>query len=276
MVGIIPQGDALGYVQTMPFQGATRTSCGISFILNMIKKYTSQELFSALQNEREANSTFCHIYMGNPDAIVKPFLHNIVESVIKEWLEGWLKANDIAFSPNPNTQMPPDLFLDPDNKEENLMEVKAFNYNASPGFDIADFRAYQEEIIDKPYMLHVKYLIFGYEMTEDGYVIIRDLWLKNVWEICRAMSNYPLNLQVKDNVIHKIRPAKWFGNNSNYPTFSCLEDFVSAIEETVYKNPKTHDIAGTWCKRFKDAYEQKYDKKLSIPRWGDIESQYVK
>lgn len=37
--------------------------------------------------EREANSTFCHIYMGNPDAIVKPFLHNIVESVIKEWLE---------------------------------------------------------------------------------------------------------------------------------------------------------------------------------------------
>ena len=121
-------GDALGYVQTMPFQGATRTSCGISFILNMIKKYTSQELFSALQNEREANSTFCHIYMGNPDAIVKPFLHNIVESVIKEWLEGWLKANDIAFSPNPNTQMPPDLFLDPDNKEENLMEVKAFNY----------------------------------------------------------------------------------------------------------------------------------------------------
>jgi hypothetical protein len=38
--------------------------------------------FSALQKEREINSTFCHIYMGNPDPIVKPFLHKILESVI--------------------------------------------------------------------------------------------------------------------------------------------------------------------------------------------------
>ena len=236
-----------------------------------MEKLTAEQVYDRLVNVDKILEVKGQIkfFLGNVNIIVKQ--RDVVGNIMQEWLEGWLKANDIAFSPNPNTQMPPDLFLDPDNKEENLLEVKAFNYNASPGFDIADFRAYQEEIIDKPYMLHVKYIIFGYEMTEDGYVIIRDLWLKNVWEICRAMSNYPLNLQVKDNVIHKIRPAKWYGNNnSNYPTFSCLEDFVSAIEETVYKNPKTHDLAGTWCKRFKDAYEQKYGKKLSIPRWGDI------
>lgn len=276
MVGIIPQGDALGYVQTMPFQGATRTSCGISFILNMINKYTSQELFSALQKEREANSTFCHIYMGNPDAIVKPFLHNIVESVIKKWLEGWLKENDIAFSPNPNTQMPPDLFIDPDNKEENLLEVKAFNYNASPGFDIADFRAYQEEIIDKPYMLHVKYLIFGYEMTEDGYVIIRDLWLKNVWEISSPSEKYPVKNQNKRGVIYNLRPSTWYSDKGDYPSFTCLEHFLAAMEQTIYKYGPTNSMADGWLDTVISNYKKFYGVELKVPRWIDIKSEYPK
>ena len=38
------------------------------------------------------------------------------------------------------------------NKTKNLLEVKAFNRNRGPGFDIADFRMYEEEIINKPYM----------------------------------------------------------------------------------------------------------------------------
>lgn len=240
-----------------------------------MEKLTAEQVYDRLVNEDKILEVKGQIkfFLGNVDIIVKQ--RDVVGNIMQEWLEGWLKAKDIAYSPNPNTQMPPDIFLDPDDEEDNLLEVKAFNYTSSPGFDIADFRAYQEEIIEKPYMLHVKYLIFGYEMTDDGYVVIRDLWLKNVWEICRAMSNYPLNLQVKNNVIHKIRPAKWYGSNSNFPIFKCLEDYISAIEETVYRNPRTHDLAGTWCANFKTAYKQKYGKKLDIPRWADIECQYV-
>ena len=67
------------------------------------------------------------------------------------------------------------FFLDPDDKKKNLLEVKAFNRSASPGFDIADFRMYEEEIIDRPYMLDVDYLIFGYDISNDGVVTVKDL-----------------------------------------------------------------------------------------------------
>ena len=69
--------------------------------------------------------------------------------------------------------MPPDFFLNPDNKKEDLMEIKAFNYKAGPGFDIADFRMYEQEIAHKPWMLYVTYLIFGYEMDDKGVVTIK-------------------------------------------------------------------------------------------------------
>lgn len=80
----------------------------------------------------------------------------------------------------------------------------------APGFDIADFQMYAEEIIEKPYMLHVDYPIFGYSMSQEGVVTIEDLWCKKVWEITRSMSSWPLNLQVKKGVVHKIRPGVWF------------------------------------------------------------------
>ena len=65
----------------------------------------------------------------------KIILHNydtIVENIMQEWLEGWLSHNGIEYASNDNTQMPPDVFLDPHDKRHNLMEVKAFNHNASP------------------------------------------------------------------------------------------------------------------------------------------------
>ena len=126
---------------------------------------------------------------------------DVVGNIMQEWLEGWLKKNDIEYRPNENTQMPPDVFLNPDDQTKDLLEVKAFNYEATPGFDIADFNAYQEEIIREPYMLHAKYLVFGYQMQKDGYVVIKKMWLKNVWDICRRMEKWPLNLQIKDKVV---------------------------------------------------------------------------
>ncbi len=84
--------------------------------------------------------------------------------------------------------MPPDFFLNIEDKTKNLLEVKAFNRNATPAFDIADFRMYAEEIIDKPYMLHSDYLIFGYHMNENGVVTVKDLWLMDVLKILFQQS----------------------------------------------------------------------------------------
>lgn len=212
-------------------------------------------------------------FLGDVNIIVKQ--KDVVGNIIQEWLQGWMDKRGIEYSLNDNTQMPPDFFLNPRNRTEDLLEVKAFNRSASPGFDIADFCMYEEEIIDKPYMLNVDYLIFGYDMSDEGVVTIKDLWLKKVWEITRRMDGWPINLQVKQGVVHKIRPGVWYSDRpGNIPMFRSMEDFVSAIEETVYQNPKTHEDAGTWRRKFVDSYKKFYGVKLDVPRWQDIASSY--
>ena len=154
------------------------------------------------------------------------------------------------------------------------MEVKAFNRDASPGFDIADFKRYIREIVDKPYMLHSQYLIFGYRMSDEGIVTIKDLWIKNVWEITRSSNQWPINVQYKNKIINKIRPCAWYSNKNKYPIFESLEHFLSAIEETIYRYPDTRDQAVGWKERMEKSYEDFYGKKINIPRWMDIESNY--
>ena len=235
---------------------------------------TAQEIFEKLLNEDKILSMNGKIefFFGGVNIIVKQ--KDIVGNVIQEWLQGWLDKNKIFYSVNKNSQMPPDFFLSED-KTKNLLEVKAFNRNASPGFDIADFRMYAQEIINKPYMLHADYLIFGYDMSDEGFVTIKDLWLKKVWEITRSMGNWALNLQIKKNVVHKIRPGLWYKDKkNNFPMFGSLEDFISAIEETVYQNPATRNEAANWKKNFLKSYERFYGVKLKIPRWTDISEKY--
>ncbi len=239
-------------------------------------KLTANDVFDRLLQDDKIYDAKGQIrfYLGNVDIIVKQ--RDVVGNIMQEWLEGWLKKNGVDYAPNPNSQMPPDFYLNPDNLKDDLLEVKAFNYNATPGFDIADFNAYQSELIEKPYMLNSKYLIFGYVMQEDGYVVIKKMWLKNVWEICRPMANWPLNLQIKDKVVHKIRPAKWYSKGkTKFLPFECLEDFVSAVNETVYQNPKTHAEFGEWLPKFLKSYRKHYRRNLVIPRWEEIKTKYV-
>lgn len=238
-------------------------------------KLTAQQVYDKLVNEDKVLEIQGQIqfHFGDVNIIVKQ--KDVVGNIIQEWLQGWLDKRGIEYAPSENTQMPPDFFLDPQDKTRNLLEVKAFNRSATPGFDIADFRMYEEEIIDKPYMLDVDYLIFGYDMSDDGIVTVKDLWLKKVWQITRRMDKWPLNLQIKQNVVHKIRPGVWYSTKQgSMPMFRSLEDFVSAIEETVYKNPKTREISGVWLNDFLNAYEKFYGVRLRIPRWRDIVEEY--
>ena len=239
---------------------------------------TPEEIYDRLLNVDKITTLEGQIkfYLGNVDIIVKQ--RDVVGNIIQEWLEGWLRHNDIYFSPNTNSQMPPDLFLSED-KTLNLLEVKAFNADASAAFDIADFKAFAREIIEKPYMLHAKYLIFAYRMSKDGIVTNNNLWLKYVWEICRAMDkskNWAINVQYKNGQIHKIRPATWYSTKpTKYPTFQSLEDFISALEETVLLYADTRQLGNSgWKNKVVSAYKKHYGKTLKVPRWMDIEDQY--
>lgn len=239
-------------------------------------RLSSQEIYDKLVNEDNILALEGQIkfYLGDVDIIVKQ--KDVVGNIMQEWLQGWLDARGIEYAPSENTQMPPDFFLNPDDKTKNLLEVKAFNRNGSPGFDIADFRMYAIEIQEKPYMLDVDYLIFGYDMSDDGIVTIKDVWLKKVWQITRRMENYPINLQVKDGVIHKIRPGVWYSERTtDYAIFDCLEDFISAVEETTFKEPKLRgSVASTWLTVFQKNYKSWSGVELRVPRWDDIKDKY--
>lgn len=236
-------------------------------------RLTAQEVYEKLLNEDEILKLEGQIkfFLGDVDIVVKQ--RDVVGNIIQEWLQGWLDKRGIEYAINDNSQMPPDFFLNPGDETTGLLEVKAFNRSASPGFDIADFRMYEEEIQKKPYMLHVDYLIFGYDMSPDGVVTIKDLWLKKVWQITRSMNDWPINLQVKKNVVQKIRPGVWYTEKGRI-MFETMEDFISAVDQTVWQNPATRKDSGTWMTRFLRYYEEFYGQKLSVPRWDDIKEKY--
>lgn len=166
-------------------------------------KLTAEELYDRLLNDdriltKKGRITF---RLGDIDIIVRQ--SDVVGNIMQEWIEGWMKHNGVEYALNSNTQMPPDFFLNPDDTRRELLEVKAFNYKSSPGFDIADFKMYEREIAEKPWMLDVSYLIFGYDMSDDGIVTIKRMWRQKVWEICRPMwsgkgksrTPWPLNFR---------------------------------------------------------------------------------
>ena len=239
-------------------------------------RVTTEEIYRRLLEEDKILELEGKIkfYLGDVSIIVKQ--RDVVGNIVQEWLQGWLDARGIEYAPSENSQMPPDFFLNPDDRTRNLLEVKAFNRSGSPGFDIADFRMYAEEIQEKPYMLDVDYLIFGYDMSDTGVVTIKDVWLRKVWQITRRMENYPINLQVKDGVIHKIRPGVWYTDNpKDYSIFESLEDFISAIEETTFREPKLRNsIAPTWLPIFQRNYKERNGVELDVPRWNDIKDKY--
>ena len=238
-------------------------------------KLTAQGIYDALMEEKLlAQEGQIKFFLGGVDIIVKQ--KDVVGNIVQEWLQGWLDKHKVEYHTNENSQMPPDFFLEPNDHTCNLLEVKAFNRKASPGFDIADFRMYEEEVIDKPYMLYVDYLIFGYDMSDEGVVTIKDLWLKKVWQITRRMDDWAINLQIKDKVVHKIRPGVWYSTSrQKFKMFTCLEHFLSALEETVYQDPKTHNDAGSWRSKFLESYSNFYGEKLDIPRWQEIGESYI-
>lgn len=239
-------------------------------------KLTPQEVYNLLVIEDRILELQGQIrfFLGDIDIIVKQ--KDVVGNIMQEWLQGWLDHKTVEYALSDNSQMPPDFYLDPGDRTTGLLEVKAFNRSASPGFDIADFRMYVDEIVRKPYMLDVDYLVFGYDMSDGGVVTIQDVWLKKVWEITRRMKDWPINLQIKDKVVHKIRPAVWYSTaRVEYCVFDSLENFISAIEETVYQNPDTRDRAGTWKTKFLDEYEKHYGIRLDIPRWQDVSESFV-
>ena len=156
-----------------------------------------------------------------------------------------------------------------------MLEVKAFNWESSPAFDIADFKAFVNELIEKPYHINTDFLIFGYVMDEDnGDVIVKDLWLKKIWEITKTMDSWPITVQYKKGILQKMRPGNWYTTRGNAHVFESMTDYLSAFEETIYQNPETRVQGAQWKNRFKRSYRNHYGVDIDFPRWDEIKEKY--
>ena len=188
------------------------------------------------------------------------FSEEIVTELISKWVEGWLKKYGIDYALN-------DLTSD-------WLEIKSFT--GSPNFDVAAFRSFINLVIEKPWKLHSKHLLIKYKM-EDGVVTVEQFWLKNLWEICSTSSTWPVKVQYKNKVIVNIRPSVWYSDRADFSPFESLEDFLAAIEETIYQYPDTRTtIALHWKEKLMKSYQNHYGRTLNIPRWYDIKHKYVK
>lgn len=159
------------------------------------------------------------------------------------------------------------------NLDSNWLEIKSFT--GSPNFDIAAFRSFINLVVEKPWKLHSKHLLIKYKM-EDGVVEIERIWLKNLWEICSTSGTWPVKVQYKNKVIVNIRPATWYSERTDFKPFESLEDFLAAMEETIYQYPDTRvTIALHWKDKLIESYERHYGVHLNIPRWNDIADKYA-
>lgn len=224
----------------------------------MLKEKTSYELYvelSELIGEMNGNITF---NMGGLSAIIDS--SDIVGSSIQSWLESWLKKNDYYYHKPLNSQKFPDFYLSSVAPNDNMLEIKTFRKKNGPAFDIANYEAYLESLIENPHRLFADYLILSYEMDESGHIKIIDIWLKKIWEITGTSKKYPLKVQEKRGVIYNIRPNTDFKDYKD-GCFDNADELLIALYETqeIYKNKQVADL---WKSRFEENQSLYTYKKL--------------
>lgn len=185
-----------------------------------------------------------------------------VGNSIQSWLKQWMINNDFYHAEPVNTQEFPDFFLSEEDRNGHMLEVKAFNYNATPAFDIANYESYVSSVAEKPYRLFADYLVFGYSMDAEGTITIKEIWLKKIWELAGTSKRFPLNTQVKRDVIYNIRPNSRF--KYGQPSFfNTKEEFLCAIygTQSLYRGKEKAD---EWKAKLIHNYSDYFGEKLSF------------
>jgi type II restriction enzyme len=178
---------------------------------------------------------------------------SVIGNLIQEWLKKFMDDEGIYYKENPNSQEPPDFYMQEHSDKIQLLEVKCFK--KSPNFDIANLSSYARGLLINPHRLNSDYLIIQYEQHNE-YIEIIDLWLKKVWEITGPSERYPLKLQVKKGVIYNIRPSVWYSTQSTYKPFENYHQLLDALQGVINTTSNLHDLSKNWSKTVSNAYEE--------------------
>lgn len=182
---------------------------------------SNKEIYEKIKKELIGKEGKILFQMNNDNILIDS--SDIIGNILQDYFKNWFIKNDIDCFQNPMTQEFPDFF---NGKNKQYLEIKSFNINNGPGFDIANFYSYLNKIKENENILNADYLVIAYSY-KDSILKIENAYLKKIWELTGS-GKYPLSLQVKYGKVYAIRPITF--NNSNR-TFTSKTDFVKALYE---------------------------------------------
>ena len=171
------------------------------------------------------NITFAnrsHVYTGN----------DVIGNCLQEWLPDWFQYLGVDIKKGDGSQKFPDFVLT-FNGVEYAIEVKAWNINNAPAFDLANFNSFLDTTYEEPGKLNAYYFILGYRPDQDGFsqgFIVEKVFLKSIWEITSSSKKYPIGLQVKRNQPYAMRPYNFYKRPK--ASFKNKGEFIDAVAET--------------------------------------------
>ncbi len=226
-------------------------------------KLTGQELYSKLVNDYKIIGESGVINFSLKDLTISIETKDTVGNLLQEWLKAWMMKEEVEFEENTNSQIFPDFYLDKHNQKLGLLEVKSFDWDRGPGFDLANFDSYCNSLLVNSYRLDSDYLIFAYQM-KGSVITIKNVYLKKIWELACPSGTYPLKVQEKKSIIYNIRPSTWYSERNKFKPFESKEDFLSALNNTRYQYPQTRHTNGHWLKNVLKNYKEHTGVSLKV------------
>jgi len=224
------------------------------------RKVSASEIFEELVTDFRIKDKIGSVQIELGGITAKYDGKDAIGDLLQEWIKNWFDSQNYFYRTKSNTQEFPDFLLE-DSDDTGLLEIKTFNADAIPSFDIANFDAYCKSLLIKPERLDADYLIISYKMI-DTELSIDNVWLKKVWEIAGTSTTNGVSLQIKNKKIDNIRPVQWFNDSKrieNKP-FTSILDFITEIS-------KVHDSysqCNTYKEKWLDSVRANYFNKTGV------------
>lgn len=226
-------------------------------------KLTGQELYSKLVDDYKIIGESGVINFTLKNLTISIETKDTVGNLLQEWLKAWMMKEKVEFEENTNSQVFPDFYLDKQNQKLGLLEVKSFDWDRGPGFDLANFDSYCNSLLVNSYRLDSDYLIFAYQMV-GSVITIKNVYLKKIWELACPSGTYPIKVQEKKSIIYNIRPSTWYSERSKFKPFANKEEFLSALNNTRYQYPQTRHTNGHWLQNVLKNYKEHTGVSLKV------------
>lgn len=216
------------------------------------RKVTASEIYNILLNEFKIKEQIGSVEITLGGISAKYNGKDAIGDLLQEWLGEWLIQKGFYFRQPNNTQAFPDFLLT-ESANSGFLELKTFNADASPAFDIANFDSYCTSLLFIPERIDADYLILSYKMI-DAQLSIDNIWLKKVWEITGSSETEPIKVQVKRNQMYNLRPCSWYGKRLKYQPFDNKSDFLNALAATHPLFPQSDKYKTNWLEIVKTKY----------------------